>query len=59
MQNRCKKRNVKKQELNRVIDVEIYLHTMNIDGIDMGLISSLSVTPIEEADLFNESGLEP
>ena len=37
-----------------VIDVEIYLQTMNIAGIDMALISSLSVTPIEEADLFNE-----
>ena len=42
-----------------VIDVEIYLQTMNIDGIDMGLISSLSVMPIEKVNLFNESGLEP
>ena len=41
-----------------VIDVEIYLQTMNIDGIDMALISSLSVMPIEKANLFNEAGLE-
>lgn len=40
-----------------VIDVEIYLQTMNIDGIDMGLISSLSVMPNEKANVYNESGL--
>ena len=39
-----------------LMDVEIYLKAMNIAGIDMGLISSLSVTPIEEAKVFNESG---